>query len=336
VLGRLAALGDRAAFKPHTLPDSLVLGAALVPPVAAGLWLFRLQAAEELAIAVAVGAVAHVLGRLLRWKRVLTPIIPAVIAVAMIGPAAAWPWVVGVAALAAFLELLRGAFVAKAHVQTGVLAYGALFVAGGGALAAYVDPRAHRNFLEPIALWIRFYGGGAAPIDAVRLYVGNVAGPVFATSLLAVAVAAAWFWYARRLSVLVLIAFAVGAVAVPIALRWNVVFQLDSAPLWFTAALVLGERRLLPPRPVQPFLGLAAGLLAVAPRTRGYGVETVFLAVAGLQMLITLAQGIRWVLFDRRHAATQAGRASAPRPRPASPATRRPVTASRVDPARVK
>jgi len=44
---------DRAAFKPATLPDDLVTAIALIPPIAAGLIIFKLPALQMLAIAAA-------------------------------------------------------------------------------------------------------------------------------------------------------------------------------------------------------------------------------------------------------------------------------------------
>src|SRR5207245_7810577 len=99
---------------------------------------------------------------------------------------------------------------------------------------------------DPIGIWYDYFGPPAGPIDAVRLYVGNVPGPVFATSFLAIAIAIAWLAYARRLSLVVLAAFLFGAL-VPIYLfHWDPVFQLDSGPTWFVAGLLLADRRLLP------------------------------------------------------------------------------------------
>src|SRR6266581_4117975 len=106
------------------------------------------------------------------------------------------------------------------------------------------------------------------------LYVGNVPGPVFATSLLAVAIGVAWLAYARRVSLVVLVAFLAGAALAIYSFHWDPLFQLDSGPTWFVAGLLLADRRLLPgawsPRPL---LGLAGGLFAVGLRRNGYGIE---------------------------------------------------------------
>src|SRR5437588_562933 len=140
-------------------------------------------------------------------------------------PESAAPWVVTAVALAP--------------------AVAAVLLASRGATAAYVSPGGAGPTAEPVRLWLQYFGPGQSPIDPVRLYVGNVAGPVFATSMLAVAVGAAWLWYSRRLSLLVVLTFLLGAL-LPIRLMgWAPGYQLDSGPLWFAAALVLADRRTL-------------------------------------------------------------------------------------------
>jgi hypothetical protein len=122
-----------------------------------------------------------------------------------------------------------------------------------------------------------------------------VPGPVFATSLLAVAIAIAWLAYARRLSLVVLAAFLLGAL-VPIYLfHWDAAFHLDSGPTWFVAGLVLADRRLLPGSwAVRPVIGLVGGILAVGLRARGYGIEAAFFTVAGIQAAMAVVAVIMW------------------------------------------
>ena len=132
-------------------------------------------------------------------------------------------------------------------------------------------------------------------IATYQSFAGNVPGPVFATSLLAVAIGAAWFAYARRLSLVVLVTFLLGAL-VPIYLfHWDYAFQLDSGPTWFVAAFLLADRRLLPGSwAIRPVLGLGAGLLAVGLRRNGYGIEAAFFAVAGVQLVMALFVVVFW------------------------------------------
>jgi len=312
----------RIGVEPETAPPSLVATVALVPPVAAGAIFFRLVALEAVVIAVGAGLLAHLAARLLGQPLDGTPLLPALVAVALLGSGATVLWAAVVAVLAAVLELGRARYVPAARLQVGLLAYVAVLLLSRGAAAVYLSPDGVQTS-EPIRLWLQL--GDKAPFDPVRLYVGNVAGPVLATSMLAVAVGAAWLWYSRRLSLLVVLTFVAGAL-VPIAVeRWSPGYQLASGPLWFVAALVLADRHMLPRSGVgRPLLGFLAGALALAVRARGFAIEASVVAVAGMQALNVALQGLDWVrhhreesaarLRDLRDAALALGRPRRPRP----------------------
>ena len=291
---------EKAAFEPETLPPGTVLGLAVTPAVVAGLAFFGVRAAVALAIAIAVGLVMRLGAWRLRTGSGLTPVVAAVVAVSLVGPAAPLEWVAVAAVLGGSLELARLRWLPAARVQAGLVAAVAVFGASGGATAAYLNPGRLRPLAEPIRLWLQYSPPGGAPIDPVRLYVGNVAGPMFATSLLAVAIGAAWLWYARRLSLAVVVAFLAGAV-LPIAVwRWNPGFQLDSGPAWYVVALVLADRDSLPSsRAARPLLGFAAGVAGVGLRKQGLGIEAMYAAVAGLQLAVVGVEGAEWLVAHR-------------------------------------
>jgi len=176
-----------------------------------------------------------------------------------------------------------------------VLAYAAVAIVTRGAPFAYVNPVNGKPLADPIWIWFHYFGPQAAPIDPIRLYVGNLPGPVFATSLLAVAIGVAWLAYARRLSLVVLAAFLLGALLPIYLFHWDYLFQLDSGPTWFVAGLLLADRRMLPGSwAVRPALGVAAGVLALGLRTRGYGIEAAFFAVAAIQAASAVVAVIMW------------------------------------------
>jgi NQR2, RnfD, RnfE family len=323
VQGALVRL-KRIGVQPESAPPSVVAGLALVPPVVAGVALFKLDAVEVLVIATGAGLAAHLAARLLGQPLDGSPLVPAVVGVALIGSGADLPWAAAVAVTAAALELGRARFVPATRLQVGLVAYSLVMLVSQGGPAAYVTP-AGVPTPEPIRLWLS-HGGGSAPIDPVRLYVGNVAGPVFATSMLAVAVGAAWLWYARRLSLLVVLTFLAGTLVPIVALRWSAGYQLDSGPLWFAAALVLADRHTLPASKLgRPLVGFVAGLAALGARTRGYGIESAIVVVACAQVLTVAVQGLYWMghnrdetrarLRDLREAALTLARPSR-RPRP--------------------
>lgn len=300
--GRLALWElRRLAVAPETAPPWAIAGIALAAPVAAGIVFFRLVALQMLVVAVAAGVLGHLAAWLLKQPVQGTPILPAVVGVAMVGPGASPLWAVGVAVLAVSLDLARARFAPLARAQVGLAAYALILVVSRGGPAMYVGPGTATPMAEPIRLWLDFYRSGQAPFDPVRLYVGNLAGPVFATSMLAVAVGAAWLWYSGRLSLLVILTFLAGTL-VPIALlHWSAAFQLDSGPLWFAAALVLADRRTLPTSQLgRPLLGFAAGLLAMGARARGFAVESGPVAVAAAQLFADGTNGTRWLIDNWR------------------------------------
>jgi hypothetical protein len=297
---------DKVAFSPDTLPDDLVIGLALTPPVIAGLIIFKLVALEMLVVALVIGVAAQVVARVVFRKFApkpeSSPLIAALIGVALVGPGAPLPVSVEIAVLAVVLELVRSRYAPAVHAQPGLIAYALIALATRGAPLAYINPATGGPFREPIALWLKFFSSGPAPVDPIRLYVGNVAGPVFATSMMAVAVGIAWLAYAKRLSPIVAICFLLGAI-IPIAyFHWDFVFQLDSGPTWFVGALILSDRRLLPGSwAARPMLGFAAGLIGLGLRSRGYGIEAMFFTVAALQALVALVVIAMWSVNTTSH-----------------------------------
>lgn len=290
---------DRAAFKPASLPDDLVTGFALLPPVVAGLIIFKVPAAQMLAVAVAAGTVGVLIGywflRRQTRQSAFSPLIAAVFGVALIGVGAGLAVAAEVAAVAVVLELMRLRYMPAIRAQTGLLAYAGFALVTRGVPFAYVNPANGAAFTEPIATWLRFFGPSSAPIDPIRLYVGNVPGPVFATSLLAVAVGIAWLAYARRVSIVVLVAFLAGAGLAIYTFKWDPLFQLDSGPTWFVAGLLLADRRLLPDSwAIRPIIGFTAGLFAIGLRHNGFGIEAAFYVVAVVQAAMALVVVAYW------------------------------------------
>jgi hypothetical protein len=299
VLARAAAILDRAAFKPASLPNDLITGLALAPPVIAGLIIFKVPALEMLAIALAVGVAGHIVAQLL-WRKQLprtqtSPLIAAVFGIALVGAGAGPITSLEIASLAVVLELLRARYVPAIRAQAGLLAYAAVALITRGAPFAYIRPADGTSFPDPISVWYHYFSPTAASFDPIALYVGNVPGPVFATSLLALAIGTAWFAYARRVSLVVLVTFLLGALVPIFAFHWDFIFQLDSGPTWFAAALLLADRRLLPGSwTIRPVLGFGAGLLAVGLRRNGYGIEVAFITVAGVQAVMAVFVLVFW------------------------------------------
>jgi len=297
VLARAVGWLDRAAFSPDTLPDDLVIGLALVPSVAAGLIIFKLTALEMLIVALVVGTIGQLAAALVFRKFFpkpeSSPFIAAIIGVALVGPGAPLLTSAEVAVAAVALELVRSRFAPAVRAQAGLISFAAIALITRGEPLKYISPSG-ASPLEPIAIW-RLFPPSAAPIDAIRLYVGNVPGPVFATSLMAVVIGVAWLAYAKRLSPIVALGFLLGAI-VPIALyHWDFIFQLDSGPLWFVGLFILSDRRQLPDSwAIRPVLGFVAGLVALGVRNRGVGIEGAFYTGAAVQAAVAVVVILIW------------------------------------------
>ena len=275
------------------------MGLALVPPIAAGLVIYKAPAAEMLGIAVAAGAVGVVAAQLLwrhqRPRQLGGALIASLFGVALVGAGASLLVSIEIVVLAMILELLRARYIPAIRAQAGLIAFAVVLLATRGAPLTYFDPNGTTNPRDPIDTWYQLFHQSAWTLDPVRLYVGNVPGPVFATSLLAVAVGVAWLAYARRVSLVVLVAFVLGALIPVYTFHWDPLFQLDSGPTWFVAGLLLANRSLLPESwALRPMLGFAGGLFAIGLRHNGYGIEAAYLSVATLQAVMAVIVIVYW------------------------------------------
>lgn len=286
---------------PGSVEPSVVAIFAMAPSIAAGLVFFRLLAVEMLAVGATVAAAAFAASRLRNEPLGTGLFLSALVGIALVGPGAPPAWVAAVAIVAVGLELARERYTPAARLQSGLVAYSLVWLLSRGTVVAYVNPGSTTAMTEPIRYWLQYFGDGQSPIDPVRLYVGNVAGPVFATSLLAVAVGAAWLWYARRLSLIVVITFLVGAAAPVVAAGWSPAYQLLSGPLWFAAALVLADTTDLPRSPIsRSLMGLLAGAVAIWLRAEGLAIESALAAIAAVQAGIVGVQATQWLIVNRQ------------------------------------
>lgn len=306
-IGKLGSAFDRAAFRPATLPDDLVMGLALLPPVVAGLIIFKLPAVQMLAVALGAGALG-LIASMVMWRHQPSrpgagTVIAALFGVALVGAGASLATAAYVAALAVVLELVRARYIPAIRAQAGLIAFAAVTLASRGATLTYFDPHGLTNYRDPIASWSSLFHQSAWTLDPIKLYVGDVPGPVFATSLLAVAVGVAWLAYARRVSLAALVAFVAGALVAIFYYRWDALFQLDSGPTWFVAGLLLANRSYLPESwALRPLLAFVVGVFAIGWRKTNGGIEATYLSVAALQAamaVIVIAFWVASILMDR-------------------------------------
>ncbi|TMD77623.1 MAG: hypothetical protein E6I77_07285 [Chloroflexi bacterium] len=168
MLARAASWLDRAAFSPDTLPDDLVIGMALAPPVIAGLVIFKLPAVEMLGIALVAGIAAQLVSRFL-WRGLIpkpetSPIIAAVVGIALIGAGAPLLLSGEVAVLAVVLEVLRARYVPAVRAQPGLIAWALVTLANRGATMAWgIAWLAYSRRLSPVVA-LCFLLGALVPI----------------------------------------------------------------------------------------------------------------------------------------------------------------------------
>ena len=155
--------------------------------------------------------------------------------------------------------------------------------AGGDFLA----PFQLRPQLDPITLWTRFQ----LELDPARLYAGNVAGPLGATSFGLVGIGFLVLAFLRRASWAFAAAF-YAPIAIVMTLTHNslpVYLVNGGALLW--AGIVAGETRRLPPSSIwRAAAGAASGSLGAYLLLRGGGPESYGFAVIGGALLLTLFQ----------------------------------------------
>jgi NQR2/RnfD/RnfE family subunit of NADH-ubiquinone oxidoreductase len=130
--------------------------------------------------------------------------------------------------------------------------------------------------------------------------VGNVPGPIAATSAGAVLLGVAYLWYGRKISAAVLGGFLVGVGAAAIAYRFDVAFQLASGPaLFLTGFLASDRRRVIVPDQFAFVAGVSAGIVAVVLRNYGQGQEATWQSWLAVGIVITVALRLRAFLSRR-------------------------------------
>ena len=145
----------------------------------------------------------------------------------------------------------------------------------------YLAPFQLRPLDDPIALWSKFQ----IAVDPVRLYAGNVAGPMGATSFGLAALALLVLAYGRRVSwSFVFACYGLLAVVMLVAHQPLTIYLLSGPALVF-AGLLAAETRKLPLLAAwRVGAGLLAGAITAVLLLRGVGIEAF-----GAGIIITLA-----------------------------------------------
>src|SRR3989440_2776257 len=154
----------------------------------------------------------------------------------------------------------------RVMIHPALIVFGILYLIQLPLHIGYTNPFDGHRLDDPLLLWYKLQ----IVIDPVKLYFGNVPGPIAVTSAGAVLIGVTYLWYTRKISLGVVIGFLFGIAATAAAIRSDVGFQLASGPSLFLAGYIAADRRrvLLSERFTFVF-GAAAG--AATMIRRGYG-----------------------------------------------------------------
>jgi Na+-translocating ferredoxin:NAD+ oxidoreductase subunit D len=202
-------------------------------------------------------------------------------------PSTVPPWLgVAMVVLLVALDSLLWPQLRRMMVHPALLVFGILYLVQRQIAIGFVNPFDLRPLDDPLTLWYRLH----IIIDPVKLYVGNVPGPLGATSMGALLLGLSYLWYTRKISLGLIGGFVVGIAAASLALRYDVTFQLSSGPALFLAGyLAADRRRLTVDERATLVMGAAAGILTVALRANGQAEQAAWEALLAVGALASLA-----------------------------------------------
>jgi hypothetical protein len=190
----------------------------------------------------------------------------------------------------------------RVMLHPAIIVFGLLFVIDRQLGVGFVNPFDGRHLEEPLMLWYRF---GGNIIDPVKLYVGNVPGPIGVTSAGAVLLGVTYLWYARKISLGIVAGFLCGVAAVALAIRSDLGFQLASGPSLFLAGYVAADRRRVLISESQALLfGAAAGVATMILRFYGQGLQAAWMGLAVASLVVTIILRAQLLLRGRGRAAS--------------------------------
>src|SRR5258708_11853407 len=173
----------------------------------------------------------------------------------------------------------------RVMLHPALIVFGVLFLIQRQLGFGYVNPFDGRHLDDPLMLWYKLQ----LVVDPVKLYVGNVPGPIGATSAGAVLIGVTYLWYTRKISLGIVTGFLSGIDALAVVIRSDLGFQLASGPSLFLAGYVAADRRrvLIPERFTFAF-GLAAGMATMILRWYGEGQQAAWQGLLLVGVLATI------------------------------------------------
>ena len=184
----------------------------------------------------------------------------------------------------------------RVMLHPALIVFGILFLIQRQLGFGYVNPFDGRHLDDPLTLWYKLQ----LVIDPVKLYVGNVSGPIGVTSAGAVLIGVIYLWYTRKISLGIVTGFLFGIAALALVIRSDLGFQLASGPSLFLAGYVAADRRrvLIPERFTFAF-GVAAGMATMILRWYGEGQQAAWQGLLLVSVVATVALRVQDLLRGR-------------------------------------
>jgi len=290
----LRALPQVLLVQPERLGFDSAYAVALVPPVALALIFFRRNSLLLIALCILAGVVCVLSLQLARltlglpaWvgHKANHPLVSSLLIACFLSPETpAW---VGVAlvGLLVLLDTLVWPQLVRMLVHPALVVFAVLFAIKRYIPIGTLNPFDLRPLEDPLTLWYKLH----LVVDPIKLYVGNVPGPMGATSVAALFLGVAYLWYTRKISFGLIFGFVIGVAAVALAHGEDLGLQLNSGPSLFVAGyLAADRRRILLPERFAFLLGAGGGALTVVLRTYGQGTDATWQGFLVLGLLGTL------------------------------------------------
>ena len=328
-----------ALVEPEQLGCDAAYTIALAPALALGLFYFRQDAALLLALSVLAGVVcllalqlARLTGALPAWvgHRASHPLVASLLVAAFLPPQTLTWVAAGLVVVLVILDTLVWPPLKRIMVHPALVVFALLLVARDHLGGGFLNPFDGRHLDDPLTLWFRL----RLVIDPIKLYVGNVPGPIGATSAGALLLGIAYLWYGRKISLALLAGFVAGVGVAAAAFGEDVAFQVASGPALFLAGFLAADRRrLVTGDRMAALAGVAAGALTVPLRAHGQADAATWEALLAVGLTLTI--GVRFKSILASGSKSQA-RGATTRARPVrSGATPPQIVPSRPTPAPV-
>jgi len=292
--------------QPEQLSYDLAYALALLPLVIAGIVFFLQDALLLFALSFLAGIVCLLAIQLARltlglpaWIgfKATHPLVACILVACFFSPRTpAW-----VAATMVILFIVIDTIVwpqlRRVMLHPALIVFGLLFLIDRQLGVGFINPFDGRHLDEPLLLWYKLQ----IVIDPVKLYVGNVPGPIGVTSAGAVVLGMTYLWYTRRVSLGLIAGFVFGIAAVALAIRSDLGFQLASGPSLFVAGYVAADRRRVQLDERFAFLfGVAAGAVTMILRWYGQGLQASWEGLLLASVVVTVALRVQALLRARR------------------------------------